>query len=200
MTGPGKREQAKAARRAELLAAAAELMAQRGFAAVRLEDIGARAGVSGPAVYRHFDGKSDLLEALLVEISERLLTGGREVAARPDDPRDVLSALVAFHIEVLVSRPDVIIVHDRDLASLPDDANRRVRSLQRQYVELWVQVLLRVAGRGGESQITEDEARVRVHAGFGLLNSSSRLPAFDARLLRVLLTEMVLAALLVKSD
>ena len=40
-----------------------------------------------------------------------------------------------------------------------------------------------------------DEARVRVHAMFGLLNSSPRLPEFDPCRLRRLLAAMALAAL-----
>lgn len=75
------RDRAKAERRRALLAAAARLFAERGFDGVTLEEIGAAAGVSGPAVYRHLAGKQALLGAILVDVSERLLRGGREVAA-----------------------------------------------------------------------------------------------------------------------
>ena len=56
-------------------------MAERGFQAVRIEDIGAAAGVSGPAVYRHFPNKEALLVEILVGISTRLLAGARAVVA-----------------------------------------------------------------------------------------------------------------------
>lgn len=75
------RDRAKGARRAALLAAAARLFAERGFDGVTLGDIGEAAGVSGPAVYRHVSGKQALLGAILVDVSERLLRGGREVSA-----------------------------------------------------------------------------------------------------------------------
>lgn len=71
------RDRAKAERRTALLAAAARLFAERGFDGVTLEDIGAAVGVSGPAVYRHVAGKQALLGAILVDVSERLLAGGR---------------------------------------------------------------------------------------------------------------------------
>src|SRR5690348_17993502 len=48
------RKRAKSDRRDQLIAAAERLVAERGFLAVRLEDLGAAAGVSGPAIYRHF--------------------------------------------------------------------------------------------------------------------------------------------------
>ena len=71
--GPGPpttvRGQAKARRRQDLLAASATLFAERGFAGVSIDDIGAAAGVSGPAVYRHFPSKQAVLGAILLEVS-----------------------------------------------------------------------------------------------------------------------------------
>ena len=61
-----RRSRAKSDRRSQLIAAAERLVAERGYLAVRLEDIGAAAGVSGPAIYRHFPNKEALLVELLV--------------------------------------------------------------------------------------------------------------------------------------
>ena len=69
------------------IAAAERLMAERGYLAVRLEDIGAAVGVSGPAIYRHFPNKEALLVELLVGISTRLLAGAADVVARHRRPR-----------------------------------------------------------------------------------------------------------------
>ena len=82
------RSRAKSDRRDKLIAAAERLVAERGFLAVRLEDIGAAAGVSGPAIYRHFPNKEALLVELLVGISTRLLAGARAVVADAADDRD----------------------------------------------------------------------------------------------------------------
>ncbi len=183
------RGRAKAARRAEILAAAARLMAGGGFAAVRLEDIGAAVGISGPAMYRHFSSKSDLLDQMLVEISERLLAGGEGAIAAGGSDAEVLERLIDVHIEVLVTKPDLITVQDRNLNLLSERARHAVRSLQRRYVERWVDVLV------DEDPQPRDQARVRVHAVFGLLNSSPRLPAYPADQLRALLTAMAWSAL-----
>ncbi|MGV9710840.1 TetR/AcrR family transcriptional regulator [Gordonia sp. NPDC003424] len=190
-----RRGQAKAARRTELLDAAARLMADRGFTGVTLEDIGRAVGVSGPAMYRHFSSKTDLLDAMLVDISQRLQGGGTEVVERGASPEETLRDLIGFHIDVLVTKPDLIAVQDRDLGSMTPEANHKVRSLQRRYVEEWVDVLLALARDRG-AQLGRDEARVRVHATFGLLNSSPRLPVFPETDLRRVLTSMAWAALL----
>ncbi|MDH3013404.1 MULTISPECIES: TetR/AcrR family transcriptional regulator [Gordonia] len=191
---PTRRTQAKAARRAELLTAAARQMAERGFAGVRLEDIGRAVGISGPAMYRHFASKTELLDEMLVDISQRLHDGGAEVVDRGGPPSETLLALIGFHIDVLVTKPDLIVVQDRDLSSMTPEANHRVRLLQRRYVERWVDVVIAVYEQEGRT-LDRAEARVRVHATFGLLNSSPRLPAYDESELRRLLTAMALAAL-----
>lgn len=55
----------KDARPAEVLAAALEVFAAKGFAAARMEDIAARAGVSKGTVYLYFPSKQAVFEALV---------------------------------------------------------------------------------------------------------------------------------------
>lgn len=150
-----------------------------------LEDLGAAVGVSGPAIYRHFDGKQAVLGALLVEVSESLAAGGREVVAADPAP---LPALIAFHVDFALGNTDVIRVHDRDLDSLTDDDRHRVRTLQRAYVELWVDVL---------HDLYPDEERTslrtKAHATFGLINSTPH--SGRASETRAILERMAAAAL-----
>src|SRR5690348_2455171 len=135
-----RRSQAKSDRRSQLIAAAERLVAERGFLAVRLEDIGAAVGVSGPAIYRHFPNKEALLVELLVGISTRLLAGATNVVTRADDPVDVLDGLIDFHPDVPLGETDLIRIQARRLGQLPPTAKRQVRKAQRQYVEIWVDV------------------------------------------------------------
>ncbi len=175
-------------RREQILAVAAQLFARHGFHGVSIADLGAAVGVSGPALYRHFPGKEALLAELLVGISEHLLAGGRERAAASDDPDEVLAALVAFQAAFALREPELIVVQDRDLANLPPQAQKKVRRLQRTYVEIWVDAL-----RARYPDLTPEAARVAAHGAFGLLNSTphtGRGPAAAA-----LLREMALAAL-----
>jgi len=162
-----RRSRLKSDRRTALLAAAERLFAQRGFLAVRLEDIGAAAGVSGPAIYRHFPNKEALLVELLVGISTRLLAGARAVESGEPNPKTVLDGLVDFHLDFALGEPDLIRIQDRDLAHLPAGAQRQVRSSQRQYVEVWVGVLCAL-----HAGLAEADARLMAHAVFGLLNST----------------------------
>lgn len=189
------RDRAKAERHDALLREAAGLFAERGFDGVSLEDIGASVGITGPAVYRHFDSKRALLGAILLRASEDLLAGGRAVIASGADAHQQLRKLVDFHVDFAVSDADVIRVHDRDLARLSETDRHLVRRLQREYVELWIGVLSRVHTTRETSDL-----RVRAHAGFGLINSTP----YSVRALRdvpddaevhLILSEMAYAAL-----
>ena len=198
---PNRRSRLKSDRRVQLLTAAERLFAERGFQAVRLEDIGAAAGVSGPAIYRHFPNKESLLVELLVGISTRLLAGAREVSARGADAAAILDDLIDFHLDFALGEPDLIRIQDRDLAQLPAAAERQVRRAQRQYVEVWVGVL-----RDLHSELAETDARLKAHAVFGLLNSTphSLKPAetrpSTATRPRAVLKAMTVAALQAGTD
>jgi AcrR family transcriptional regulator len=82
MTGQERREQ--------LLDVGRSLFADKGFEAVSVEEIAAKAGVSKPVVYEHFGGKEGLyavlvdreMNDLLHSISDALTAGTREGAAR----------------------------------------------------------------------------------------------------------------------
>lgn len=193
--GETDRERAKADRQAALLTEAARLFADRGFSGVSLEDIGGAVGVSGPAVYRHFANKQSLLAAILVGVSERLLAGGSAVVEAGATPRDTLAALVDFHVDFALAEPDVIRVQDRDLARLSPDDSRRVRRLQRAYIDEWVGVLRMLRPFDDDAEL-----RLRAQACFGLLNSTPHSVAgarepFAKTRVRAVLVAMALAAL-----
>jgi AcrR family transcriptional regulator len=61
------RQRRKEARPAELTAAALELFVEKGFAATRLEDVAACAGVSKGTLYLYFDSKEALFKAVIQE-------------------------------------------------------------------------------------------------------------------------------------
>jgi AcrR family transcriptional regulator len=137
-------------------------------------DIGKAMGVSGPALYKHFDSKDAVLAEMLVAISERLLAEGHDRVARADGPDTAIAGLVDWHVEFALAQPSLIVVQDRDWQSLPTEARERVRSLQREYVDLWADQL-----RLRDPTLALDRARAMAHAAFGLINStphSSRLP------------------------
>ncbi|MFJ3287649.1 MULTISPECIES: TetR/AcrR family transcriptional regulator [unclassified Streptomyces] len=159
-------------RREQILKEAARLFAERGFHGVGVDEIGAAVGISGPGLYRHFPGKDAMLAELLVGISGRLLTGAKRRLAEADGvpAEEVLDSLIEGHIDFALDDRPLITLHDRELDRLRDSDRKLVRQLQRQYVELWVEVVRRVY-----PELTEPAARSAVHSVFGLLNSTPHL-------------------------
>jgi AcrR family transcriptional regulator len=82
-------------RKPQILAAAAEVIGERGIAATRIADVAERAGTSSPAVLYWFDSRDELLaeglrfaeDAFYAELSERL--------EELDSPRGRLAELIA---------------------------------------------------------------------------------------------------------
>ena len=164
----GKAAPRRRSRREEILEIAVGLFASRGYHGVSMDDVGAAAGVTGPALYHHFAGKEAMLAAALNPVSEQLLTGGRaRIEQYAGQPRAALAALVDFHVDFALANPAVIALHLHELDRLPEEPRRSVRRLQRQYVEEWVEVLTAL-----RAELTAAEARVLAHAAFGLMNST----------------------------
>ncbi|WP_240137762.1 TetR/AcrR family transcriptional regulator [Streptomyces sp. MUM 178J] len=93
-------ESAAATRRA-LLDAAADLLDSGGPGAVTLREVGARAGVTRGAPYRHFPDKDSLLTAVAAEALDRLADQAQDVRTDPQAPpadklRRALSALMTI--------------------------------------------------------------------------------------------------------
>lgn len=154
--------------RQALIDATASLVAERGFHAVGIADIGAEVGVSGAAIYRHFATKDDLLVAVFESVVAELIVGARAIIDNSSTPTDALEQLIEAHVTFALARADVIRVYDQEAHNLPEFDRKRVRRQQRQYAQVW---------RGVVEQVhpawPAERATVSVHGVFGLINSVS---------------------------
>ncbi|MCA2220533.1 TetR/AcrR family transcriptional regulator [Nonomuraea sp. NPDC052129] len=181
----------RGSRRLEILGAAANLFAARGFHGVSIEDIGGAVGVSGPALYRHFSGKEALLAEMLLGISSRLRESAAAAVTSPGGPEETLDALLNVQITFALEQPALITVHDRELGNVPEPERRQIRRLQRLYVEEWVTVLAEL-----HPSCPPPRLRAATHAVFGLLNSTPHSAGeLPARAMRLLLHAMARAAI-----
>ena len=170
--------------------AAARLFAERGYNAVSTVELGEAVGMSGPALYNYFPSKEALLSELLVDVSTRLLAGCLEIVGDEQPPGQTLEQLISFHVDFATTEPDIILLQGRELRSLPDEANRKVRRLQREYVREWQKVLVATW-----PEMSEVEAQTRLLATMGLLNSTPHSARAGGEQAVDLLTAMARAAL-----
>ena len=163
-----------AARREAIVAAAAELFAENGYAAVGMDDIGAAAGVTGPAIYRHFEAKA----AVLTEVFDRII-GTVDTDPNPnDDPLPAAEVLTdadpALRLRRQIDRyaagvsrqRQLMAVFVREVHNLPPDHRDRLRDRQRALVGRWRRLLA-----GVHPEWSTDEVRTAVHGVFGMLNT-----------------------------
>jgi AcrR family transcriptional regulator len=83
-----------AARHAAIIAAARQAAGEGGMAAVQIAPVAERAGIAAGTVYRYFSGKTDLVGALLEEMSAREIGALRSAAAAAPGPLSALAAAI----------------------------------------------------------------------------------------------------------
>ncbi|NMM06294.1 TetR/AcrR family transcriptional regulator [Polaromonas sp.] len=87
-----KRERRKEARPGELLDAALDLFVEKGFAATRVEEVAARAGVSKGTLFLYFQSKEELFKAVVREnISGRFKEWNEEFEAFQGNSAEMLA-------------------------------------------------------------------------------------------------------------
>jgi AcrR family transcriptional regulator len=152
----------------QILRTAMHLFHERGFDGVGVDLIGEKAGVSGPAIYRYFSGKDEILITLLDEAIDRVLmsTGGQF-----DDPREELEHLVRGHVQRALEERELMSVWTRERNSIPKAYRSRLRARIKRYIDHWVDCLH--ACYPNQSRDVLDAA---VHATHGLIDSNSTWP------------------------
>jgi len=103
-------------RRIQLLDAASEVFASKGYHAAAMDDIADAAGVSKPVLYQHFPSKLDLYLALLDQSCERLVEVVEGALASTDANADrVIATVAAFYEFVSSESGDFRFIFESDL-------------------------------------------------------------------------------------
>jgi len=151
-------------RQEQIIAAATEILAKRGYAEAGLDEIGILAGVTGSAIYRHFGNKDELLEAVLSTALGDLIGRVAEIVATSNNPRETLERLVLNMIERTHAERALAQTLWRDLRHLGRQGPGVFDRVHRLHVEEFVHVLLQL-----RPDMPDAEARTRVDAVYGLV-------------------------------
>lgn len=169
----------------QILQAAAELFYQRGYHRVGVVEIGARIGISGPAIYRHFASKDDILARLFNEAMDEV-TGPVDAH---EDPHAELRTLVERQVAFALDRRELLSIFTHEERALADPLRRRFRKRMRAHAEHWEATLARCYPRA-----SGEEVAVAAQAAIGQIHSVAFWPqaAMRAPGLHAVLTELVL--------
>ena len=107
-----------ASRRAELLAIAAGLFAERGFRNTTVRDIADAAGILSGSLYHHFDSKESMVDEILSTFQDELFGRYEEILGSGADARLKLEQAVEVSFEAIDKHRDEVAIYQNDAAYL----------------------------------------------------------------------------------
>jgi AcrR family transcriptional regulator len=155
----------------QILDAAAELFHERGFHGASVDELGRRAGLSGPALYRHFAGKDAVLAALFNQALDELLTAAAASGSDRGAPNAALERLVRHHVAFTLAHRHLVNVYQREARSLVDPWREPFRHRTDDYGRHWENLLHRCYPDADPSRIV-----VAAQAALGMIYSITLWP------------------------
>lgn len=153
-------------RKAQLAAVAADLFRRHGYHAVGIGDIAAAAGITGPAVYRHFASKQQILAHVLLSGVDALGETATQHLDAPGTPRDRLSALTDAFARLALDRRDAVALWRWLGRHLDPDQRAEVRRRGDWLTTRWATELRRVRG-----ELSPDDSELLCRAAMGVFGS-----------------------------
>lgn len=147
-----------------ILDAAKELFFERGFVGTSVVAIGERAGVSGPAIYNHFESKDEILATLCFEAIDRVTASAAMIT---DDPRADLAALVREYAQTALAERQLASVYVTESKRLAPPYARLLDRRVEQHTLRWIGALERCWPQADRDRLT-----TVAHATMGVTNST----------------------------
>lgn len=160
---------ATGSRRESILAAAAHLFHRRGYQTVTMDDIGAAVDITGTAVYKYFNAKSDLLAAAISRAHEPLRLGLNQALAAASTPATGLDNALGAYVDFAIVHHDLLGILVCEVMNLPEGQRHEVRRAQHDYVAEWVRLL-----NGARPDLDPRVATFVVHAVLNVVNDVTR--------------------------
>ena len=164
---PVANERPGTSRREQIIAAAARAFRERGFGGVSLDEF----GIAGPAVYRYFDSKADILSAMIIRVQEWMALESSRAMHHSASDEQVIDGLVRGYVRIATEATDLFAVSVTEALNLPASATERDRRIRQDDLAEWVKWL-----RTSRSEVTEADALALVNAVRTALNDLVRIP------------------------
>lgn len=158
-------------RRELLIRSAAHTFRRHGYGGVGIDEIGREAGVVGPALYRYFDTKADLLVAVITRFDEWLALETARALRRPVPDEQVIHELVKGYVRLHSQETDVASVSVTERLYLPADVGERHDRLAGDQAGEWSRWL-----RLTRPDLPDPEVAALVHATRTTIEGIVRIP------------------------
>ena len=151
-------------RRALILEAAIQLFHERGYPATSVDDIGAAVDVSGPAIYRHFSSKEEILIEAMILAADEVHEAIQTSPAAQDE--SLLERYVNAYIRTALRRSALIAVWNSEARHLSAERRSPMTKRLRAWTNDWSAVL-----RSVRPELTAEQANLLVTATIGMITS-----------------------------
>jgi AcrR family transcriptional regulator len=156
-------------RRRLILHSAGLLFAERGYTDTGIDDIGEGAGITGPGIYRHFSGKQEILDELLVDHMQGVLNQARRITASAGSPAAALEDLLAARADISLGPSGYMAtVFQRDEGNCSQDTRATLRSMRQAYEDEWLRVLILI-----RPEVRTEALRISIHGTLVLIGYGS---------------------------
>ena len=97
-------------RQEEIIEAATKLIGEKGIQNVTTRHLAEEIGFSEPALYRHFEGKTDILVSVLEYFREKTRSGLDPLLTKEKSGLEKIHTLIKYQFKMFVNNPAIIMV------------------------------------------------------------------------------------------
>jgi AcrR family transcriptional regulator len=95
-------------RQEQIANAALAIIARHGLQRMNVASVAGRVGLVPSAIYRHYRGKNEIIDAVLDLVRDRLLDNVRAVTTETPDAIERLRRLLTLHVSLLAKQPGIL--------------------------------------------------------------------------------------------
>ena len=122
-------------RQQQILDTTLDIIAEKGLGGVSTSEIAQRVGIVPSALYRHFESKEALIDALLDRTHMILFENVRKMTLKKSDPKENLKSLFLLHLEFIRKNPGMpkLVFSDAAVFGSPE-RKEKVLSIVKNYM------------------------------------------------------------------
>ncbi|KAB2375101.1 TetR/AcrR family transcriptional regulator [Actinomadura montaniterrae] len=140
---------ARAERRAELLATAAEVFASQGYSATTVRKVADAAGILGGSLYYHFDSKEAMADEILSTFLDEMWAAYERVLAAELSARDTMEGVIVESFRSIDRhRPAVVLYQNESKHLATSERFHYLLESQRRFETMWMSLLDRGVEEG----------------------------------------------------
>lgn len=131
-------------RKKQIIQATLEIISSSGISNLNIASISSRIGLVPSAIYRHFKGKEEVIDAVLEHIHNSLIKNVNSVCAQSSDSIKRLSALLELHISLIINNQAIPrLIFSEEVISGKPGRKSRLYGIVNSYLEKISEIIVR---------------------------------------------------------